>query len=103
MTASEDVSEIAGMLRLGVQDVVLKPLDDIPRLREVLLECLYPSMFASKVKKMNNYSMAGTVLFVIRKKQSSFSGSYNPYQTSAGRDAGQLSPTDTDGETRTGV
>ncbi|MBS0908368.1 two-component system response regulator RssB [Tatumella sp. JGM118] len=51
MTASEDVSEIAGMLRLGVQDVILKPLDDIPRLREILLECLYPSMFASKVKE----------------------------------------------------
>lgn len=51
MTASEDVSEIAGMLRLGVQDVMLKPLDDIPRLREILLECLYPSMFTSKVKE----------------------------------------------------
>lgn len=50
-TASEDVSEIAGMLRLGVQDVILKPLDDIQRLKDVLLECLYPMMFTSQVKE----------------------------------------------------
>lgn len=51
ITASEDVSEIAGMLRLGVQDVLLKPLDDLERVRDVILECLYPSMFASKIKE----------------------------------------------------
>ncbi len=51
ITASEDVSEIAGMLRLGVQDVLLKPLDDLDRVRDVILECLYPSMFASKIKE----------------------------------------------------
>ena len=51
MTACEDVAEIAGLLRLGVKDVMLKPLDDIPRLREILLECFYPSMFASKLKE----------------------------------------------------
>lgn len=46
-TASQKVSEIAGMLRLGVQDVILKPLDDIQRLKDVLLESLYPMMFSS--------------------------------------------------------
>ena len=51
ITASEDVSEIASMLRLGVQDVLLKPLDDLERVRDVILECLYPSMFASKIKE----------------------------------------------------
>lgn len=51
ITASEDVSEIAGLLRLGVQDVLLKPLDDLQRVRDVILECLYPSMFASKIKE----------------------------------------------------
>ncbi|MBS0876289.1 MULTISPECIES: two-component system response regulator RssB [unclassified Tatumella] len=51
VTASEDVSEIARMLRLGVQDVILKPVDDLTRVRDVIMECLYPSMFVSKIEE----------------------------------------------------
>lgn len=46
-TASQHVSEIAGMLRLGVQDVILKPLNNIKHLKQVLLESLYPMIFSS--------------------------------------------------------
>lgn len=51
VSATEDMSEIAHVLRLGVQDVLLKPLRDLNRLREAVLECLYPWMFTSKVEE----------------------------------------------------
>lgn len=51
VSATEDMSDIAHVLRLGVQDVILKPLKDFTRLREAIFECLYPSMFTSKVEK----------------------------------------------------
>ena len=49
ISATENMSDIARVLRLGVQEVLLKPVTDWMRLREVILECLYPSMFTSKV------------------------------------------------------
>ena|GEM_PF-24975 len=51
ISATENMADIAQVLRLGVQDVLLKPLNDLLRLREVVLECLYPSMFTSKVEE----------------------------------------------------
>ena len=38
-------------LRLGVEDVLLKPVKDLNRLREMVLPCLYPSMFNSRVEE----------------------------------------------------
>lgn len=51
ISATENMSDIAHVLRLGVQDVLLKPLKDLERLREAIYECLYPSMFTSKVEE----------------------------------------------------
>ncbi|MDN4626975.1 two-component system response regulator RssB [Erwinia sp. DT-104] len=51
ISATENMSDIAHVLRLGVQDVLLKPLKDLERLREAVYECLYPSMFTSKVEE----------------------------------------------------
>ncbi|PIJ51646.1 two-component system response regulator RssB [Erwinia sp. OLTSP20] len=51
ISATENMSDIAHVLRLGVQDVLLKPVRDLSRLREAVLECLYPSMFTSKVQE----------------------------------------------------
>lgn len=51
ISATENMSDIANVLRLGVQDVLLKPLKDLGRLREAVFECLYPSMFSSKVEE----------------------------------------------------
>ncbi|OON40455.1 two-component system response regulator RssB [Izhakiella australiensis] len=51
ISATENMADIAHVLRLGVQDVLLKPLRDLSRLREAVLECLYPSMFTSKVEE----------------------------------------------------
>lgn len=51
ISATENMSDIAHVLRLGVQDVLLKPLKDLGRLREAVYECLYPSMFTSKVEE----------------------------------------------------
>ncbi|MBM7341130.1 two-component system response regulator RssB [Pantoea coffeiphila] len=51
ISATENMSDIAKVLRLGVQDVLLKPIKDLARLREVVFECLYPSMFSSKVEE----------------------------------------------------
>lgn len=51
ISATENMADIANVLRLGVQDVLLKPLKDLARLREAVFECLYPSMFTSKVEE----------------------------------------------------
>lgn len=51
ISATENMSDIAQVLRLGVQDVLLKPLKNFERFREAVYECLYPSMFTSKVEE----------------------------------------------------
>ena len=51
ISATEQMSDIAHALRLGVQDVLLKPIKDMERLREAVYECLYPSMFTSQVEE----------------------------------------------------
>lgn len=48
VSATDKMADIAKVLRLGVQDVLLKPLSDLNRLREAVLACLYPSMFTSQ-------------------------------------------------------
>ena len=48
ISATDKMADIAKVLRLGVQDVLLKPLTDLNRLREAVLACLYPNMFTSK-------------------------------------------------------
>ncbi|MDI6949056.1 two-component system response regulator RssB [Serratia sp. Se-RSmG] len=48
ISATEKMADIAKVLRLGVQDVLLKPLTDLNRLREAVLACLYPNMFTSQ-------------------------------------------------------
>lgn len=49
ISATKNMSEIAKSLRLGVQDVLLKPLSDFARLRETVFSCLYPVMFNSRL------------------------------------------------------
>lgn len=48
ISATDKMADIAKVLRLGVQDVLLKPLTDLNRLREAVLACLYPNMFTSQ-------------------------------------------------------
>lgn len=51
ISATENMSDIARALRLGVQDVLLKPIKDLNRLRETVFSCLYPAMFNSRVEE----------------------------------------------------
>lgn len=51
ISGTENMSDIAQALRLGVQDVLLKPIKDLERLREAVLSCLYPAMFNSRVEE----------------------------------------------------
>lgn len=51
ISATQNMADIAHVLRLGVQDVLLKPLKNLERFREAVFECLYPSMFTSKVEE----------------------------------------------------
>lgn len=51
ISATENMADIARALRLGVQDVLLKPIKDLNRLRETVLSCLYPAMFNSRVEE----------------------------------------------------
>ncbi|ANI29155.1 response regulator of RpoS [Yersinia entomophaga] len=47
ISATDKMTDIAQVLRLGVKDVLLKPIDDLHRLREAVLTCLYPTLFSS--------------------------------------------------------
>ncbi|MGE2822841.1 response regulator, partial [Escherichia coli] len=40
ISATENMADIAKALRLGVQDVLLKPVKDFDRLRETVYACL---------------------------------------------------------------
>ncbi|WP_058913016.1 two-component system response regulator RssB [Entomohabitans teleogrylli] len=51
ISATENMADIARALRLGVQDVLLKPINDLNRLRETVYACLYPAMFNSRVEE----------------------------------------------------
>ncbi len=51
ISATENMADIAKALRLGVEDVLLKPVKDLNRLREMVFACLYPSMFNSRVEE----------------------------------------------------
>ena len=51
ISATENMADIAKALRLGVQDVLLKPVQDLDRLRETVFSCLYPNMFNSRVEE----------------------------------------------------
>lgn len=51
ISATENMADIAKALRLGVQDVLLKPVKDFKRLRETVYACLYPTMFSSRVEE----------------------------------------------------
>lgn len=51
VSATEYMSDIARALRLGVQDVLLKPINDLNRLRETVFSCLYPAIFNSRVEE----------------------------------------------------
>ncbi|WP_347254579.1 two-component system response regulator RssB [Leminorella grimontii] len=47
ISATEKIADIDKMLRLGVHDVLLKPIGDLNRLRDALLSYFYPYLFSS--------------------------------------------------------
>ena len=51
IAAADNMAQIARALRLGVQDVLLKPMEDFDRLRETVFACLYPFMFGSRLEE----------------------------------------------------
>lgn len=59
ISATENMADIAKALRLGVQDVLLKPVKDFDRLRETVYACLYPAMFSSRVEEEERYLRTG--------------------------------------------
>ena len=50
ISATENMADIAKALRWQ-EDVLLKPVKDLNRLREMVFACLYPSMFNSRVEE----------------------------------------------------
>ncbi|ACS85749.1 two-component system response regulator RssB [Musicola paradisiaca] len=52
VSATNHMADIARVLRLGVQDVLLKPIHDYARLRESVMSCLYPAMFTSQANEL---------------------------------------------------
>lgn len=53
ISATSQMTDVARVLRLGVQDVMLKPIRDYERLREAVMSCIYPDMFTSPVHEVD--------------------------------------------------
>lgn len=52
VSATSHMADVAKVLRLGVQDVMLKPIRDYARLREAVMACMYPDMFTSQANEV---------------------------------------------------
>ncbi|MCW2473779.1 MULTISPECIES: two-component system response regulator RssB [unclassified Symbiopectobacterium] len=52
VSATSQMGDVAKVLRLGVQDVMLKPIRDYARLREAVMTCMYPDMFTSQLNEV---------------------------------------------------
>jgi len=55
ISATDKMTDVASMVRLGVEDVILKPITDLNRLREALLSSLYPKLFSSQALEKNDF------------------------------------------------
>lgn len=51
----ENMVDIVKALRLGVEDVLLKLVKDLNRLREMVFVCFYFSMFNSRVEEEERF------------------------------------------------
>lgn len=52
VSGTSHMADVAKVLRLGVQDVMLKPIRDYARLREAVMSCMYPDMFTSQANEV---------------------------------------------------
>lgn len=77
ISATENMADIAKALRLGVEDVLLKPVKDLNRLRETVFACLYPNMFNSRVEEEERLVVCG-----MTKRKSERKLLYRPFPTS---------------------
>lgn len=55
ISATEKISEVSHVLRLGVKDILLKPLKDFDELVQALLACIHPSMFVSDLEENTKF------------------------------------------------
>ncbi len=53
------MADIAKALRLGVEDVLLKPVKDLNRLREMVFACLIPACLIRALRKRKGFSRLG--------------------------------------------
>ncbi len=54
ISATDKMTDVATMLRLGVEDVLLKPVNDLNRLKDALLTTLYPKLFSSQAMEKSD-------------------------------------------------
>ncbi|TBL85920.1 two-component system response regulator RssB [Hafnia alvei] len=55
ISATEEMADVANAMRLGVRDVLLKPITDLSRLQETLLSCFYPDLFESPALEKDEF------------------------------------------------
>ncbi len=59
ISATENMADIAKALRLGVEDVLLKPVKDLNRLREMVLPVSIPACLIPALRKRRGFSRLG--------------------------------------------
>lgn len=77
ISATENMADIAKALRLGVEDVLLKPVKDLNRLREMVFACLYPSMFNSRVEEEERLFATGMQWLITLLQRRNYYRNYN--------------------------
>lgn len=56
ISATNKMTDIAQVLRMGAKDVLLKPIVNLARLREAVLECLYAEFFTSPALERREFN-----------------------------------------------
>ncbi len=59
ISATNKIADIAIVLRMGVKDVLLKPITDLSHFREAVLACLYPklSLATEEIELLKNWEI----------------------------------------------
>lgn len=77
ISATENMADIAKALRLGVEDVLLKPVKDLNRLREMVLPVSIPACLIRALRKRKGFFATGMQWLITLPQRRNYYRNYN--------------------------
>lgn len=77
ISATENMADIAKALRLGVEDVLLKPVKDLNRLREMVLPVSIPACLIPALRKRKGFFATGMQWLITLLQRRNYYRNYN--------------------------